>query len=464
MGEATAVERGIAALVGKLDTLGDDITKSREETEAKIKEVADALGEVQVDLKQTTEQVEQVKAGYDGIRERIRRERGPFYVSGMEDEAASFSMIKAVWGMKSGDWTHAGREKELLDQVRAKAAGQVAGNDIYGGYFIPDQVIPDVIQNIYTLSRFISLDSTGTTIVSVLNGLVGGKVTIPKFAGGMLAWWIGERESFPETKAKVANVTLDPKKLGLLVRTTEEMIMLQGFGFDQLFRRDMEKAAAKELDRAVAYGSGTDSMPRGITKMQGIKIYSAESGKVGVLGTTPLGDTTTFQASWAGAELTFDGMDDMLVELEEDDISLDENTPWVLARRLRSRLARLKIENYAGQTAGQPYLVGAPMLKDEQMRQIIGDFVTSNQIGTTKLPGASINAPTSGAAKFTDVFGGNLSEVVVGRWGGISIDSDMGKGTGFQQDEHLIKLRLFADTGIRQERAVILCPDAQARN
>ena len=58
---------------------------------------------------------------------------------------------------------------------------------------------------------------------------------------------------------------------------------------------------------------------------------------------------------------------------------------------------------------------------------------------------------------------GNLSEVILGRWGGIQLTDDQGKGKGFTTDHIYIKMRMWVDVGIRQPRAIVWCPDATVR-
>ena len=158
----------------------------------------------------------------------------------------------------------------------------------------------------------------------------------------------------------------------------------------------------------------------------------------------------------------------MQLNLEDDDIVVDASHRWVSSPRYFNRLKKIKIDHYSGQTTNQAYLLGMPMISNAKLADIIGPFGKSTQIPSNQLPGASLNAPTTdtspGDDRFTDVFGGNLNNVLLGRWGGIEIEDDAGKGRGFTSDHIYMKLRLYADVAIRQERAIIVCPDALARD
>ena len=451
-------EAKMAILLERLSELfeGDDSVPKMKD---KLKLLTTEFGEFKkVDTKNLLAEVDKIKAGQEKLIKQIRYSKNGLYVPGAED--VEFSVLKAMLGVKTGDWTNAGQEKELMDQWREKASHN-AGTGASGAYFIADQVIPDVIAAIYTKSVMISLVGEGTTRVSVLEGLTGGNIKIPKFDGGLIAYWIGEEDEYAESQTKVGDVTLNPKKLGILVRITDSMKKLQTFGFENLLRRDMERAAAKKLDWTIMYGTGSSNMPRGIMNMPGIKFYDANAK------TTVSGRAAADAITWVAAAMDFDGLDNMQLALEEDDISIEESYATISAPRFFKKLKQLKTENYTGQTTGLPYLLGMPMLTDAKLTDVIGDWDASNQIPNNNLPGESINGTTAATSPTgdlnTDVFAGNLSEVVLGRWAGIEIEDDGGKGKGFTSDHTYMKLRLYADVGARQERALVVCPNAKVR-
>lgn len=461
-------EEQLAELALKFNELfeGDDsLPKTIDRVKALVSEVD---GLKTLDLQKVVTEVDKLRAGQETLIKALRSSKRGLYVPGVEDQ--EFSMLKAFVAIRTGDWKHAMQEKELLDAVREKhganlkatSGAQNVGDDTLGGYFVPDQVIPDVIAAIYTRSVMINLSGEGTTRVSVLDGLVGGNVKIPKFDGGLIAYWIGEEDDYAESQAEVGDMTMNPRKMGILVRLTDAMRRFQGYGFENLLRQDMIRAAAKKLDWTILYGRGTDDMPRGIVHHQDIKIFSAEQGTTYTpaqvaAASSPLDD-------WDGAELGFDGLMDMLLALEEDDIDIDSSHAWISCPRFFHELKKLKIANFSGQTTEQPYLIGAPFLSDSALQGIIGAFDKSNQIPSDNLPGESADGTTdSTTEKYTDVLGGNLMNVMLGRWGGIEIEDDGGRGTGFTSDHTYLKLRMYADVGIRQERGIIWCPDAKVR-
>jgi len=446
-------EKQLAAMIQDIADPNEGFLATREKVKGLLTMVEQFKG---LEASKILAQLELLKAKQESFTEMVKRSKHGPYISGIEDQ--KFSILRAMVAIRTGNWKGAEEEQKLMEAVREKAS-QSVGDDKRGGFFVPDQVIPDVIGGIYTRSVFINLVGEGTQRISVMEGLTGGNVHIPKFDGGLVAYWIGEEDEYAESQTDVEDVTMNPKKMGILVRITDTMRKLGSFGFEQLLRRDMERAAAKKLDWTILYGSGSDKMPRGVANTPGIKIYSAQSGTVVDHDTL-----ATAQADWDGAVLDFDGLDNMLLALEEDDITLDESSAIIAAARYFRGLKQLKVDNYSAQAVNRPYLIGAPMLPDSRLRDIIGEFDKSNQIPTTNKPGASVGAPTdSTTEKYSDVLAGNLSTIVLGRWAALEIDSDMGKGKGFTSDHEYLKLRLYADVSVRQGRELILCPDAKVR-
>lgn len=458
-------EQELAETLAKLGGFIDkDLPALREEVKA-AKTAAEELKAV--DVEGVVKELEKLKASHETMMTMLtRNSKSPGFVPGMEDASKKFSVVRVLNASKVG-WEKAGAgfEKECMDawQAKLKASGAM-GDDKMGGFWIPDQVIPDVITAIYARSVFFNLNGDGQTRVSVLDGLVGGNVKVPKVTGGMVAYWVGEEEAPSESMDTAGDISLSPKKLMLLVKLTDSMRRFGGFGFENILRNDMIATAAEKVDWTVPYGNGGNDMPRGIVNTNGIKIFSAEKGGYGVLGTDSLAGSA-FQATWAGKALTYDILDLMNLALEEDKIRQLPSAVMITSPRALSYLRRLKVDYYSGQSTNQGYLLGLPILSDEKLGAIIGAFDKTPQISASNYAGKSVGAtPTSSSTvNCTDVFKGNLSEVLVGRWSGLEIETDNGMGPGFKSDHVYTKLRMYMDVGIRQPRAIIVCPDAIVR-
>lgn len=462
-----------------LDRIGEFLDKEYPTDREKLEAVSKGFDELKgLDIKAALATIEGKQAAMQKHVDAIRRSKGGLYVSGIEDE--QFSLCRALIAVRQGrrraDWEAAGAGHEFAllkevynahadryDHLRTKA--QNIGDDELGGFFVPDQVIPEVIPAIYAASAWISLDGeSGTTRVSVLDGVTGGTVSLPKVRGGCVAYWLGEEDAYAESQMKVGKITASPKKLGVLVPITEEMREFGAYGFEAALRRDMVRAAAKKLDWTIAYGSGGNEMPRGITRHIG-SAKAEDNILVFDIATGDVIDPATV-TDWDLAEMDWTALSQMALTLEEANIEMDASFGMVTSPRFLNRLKNARLEYYSTQTTGRGYVMPPPVISDARLQALLGFQVgKSTQIPNNAKAGAGIGGPTdSTAAKGTDLFMGNLAEVWVPRWAGIDITDDGGMGKGFTSDIIYQKLRLMVDVVLRQPRAMAVAPNVIARD
>ena len=459
----------------------ENLNKSNEELADTVQSLGSAIkasGIEDVNVKEVSDEFDKFRENFETFKE--GQKNSPTYIAGLDDEPDRFSLIRAMTAIRTGKWEKAGFEREVFNTVRTKA--QATNVDSAGGYFVPDQVIPDVISAIYANSVVINQGGEGETRASVLDGLSGGTVKVPKFQGGTVAYWIGEEDTYAESQTKVGDVTMTPKKLGVLVRLTDEMRRLGGYGFENLLRNDMVRAAAKKIDYAALYGTGMGSSPRGImgAVTQAAHVDFASDSDINdmespivFLGTAtdggPLGIWDGTDVSTAeGKEFDFDALMEMIGALEDNDIVADSTAALISSPRF---IRRLKKQRSGGSTATDgPYIAGAPFLSDDALRGVIGDFGASSQVASNQLPGLSLaqvlasdGVPSAGGAGSDtgDVFYGNWGEMVFGRWGGIEIEDDAGRGSGFTSDHLYLKMRMYCDIGLRHPQSFVVTTEAQ---
>lgn len=459
------LKRKIAALV----TLGDEVLAKDgrfPKLEQRVKALCDLLGinddgEATVDIQEIATEVDKMKAAQEAMTAQIRFARTPLMPAGLADESHKFSITRALIAHQTNSWDDKryGFEREALTAIKdqhEKAGSHVAGDDETGGLFIMDQLIPEWIPAIYTISRFISLDGEGQTRISTISGL-SGKAKIPEFKGGLTAYWVGELDTIPKSQAKAGKRTLDPKKLAVGFSITEEM-QENAAAFDPMIRREVTRRMAMELDRSILYGTGGDNMIRGIAATDGIQIYQAETGNV----FTSLAAAQAV-SDWDGGELTPAKLEEMKVVMEEADFDADDSFHTATSPRYALRLKTTRIEHYSSQPDAEKGYLLPPFLSNSQLSELIGNFFTSNHIKSNKLPGASIGGTTDSTnEKYTDVLRGNLAEILLGIWGGIRFKDDKGEGEGFYKEEINMLARMRCDLTVKHKQALVLCPDAQA--
>ena len=470
---APIIEAEVARqLLTNLDNIGKSQTELRTEVTAIKVGFEKDTKDIKLSVDNIVKEFEKQKAGFEMFVKGIaaNRKNNPLFIPGLGEDGQRFSILRAMIAVRSGDWSGAGYEKEVMEATRQKASA-VSDIGSRGEFLIPDQKIPDMIAAVYIMSAFIALQpGTGTTRVRLIDGLVAKEAKIPKFSGGVLSYWVGEEDEMAESLASVGDISLKLRKLATLVRITADMRQFVD-GFENMLRNDMIVSMATKLDYSIMYGTGTDNMPLGICRNPDVTLFSAETGEVvRAKAITHTGGSSSpavsnIPASPAGGELDFDGLDEMVGALEDRNLSPNDSAAFIFLPKYKRRLKRNKVANYDGQSELMAYLMGQPRIPDSKLAEVIGPFGTTTQIKSTQKPGQSCGwANPSSEQKFSDVFYGNWNDLVVGRAGALDIEDDAGKGKGFASDHIYLKVRNWTGTAFRRPESIVVCPDARVIN
>ena len=423
-----------------------ELEKKQSELVAEVTKAVKAVNDIapslelfkHLDIKKLLSDIESIKAGHTQIVRNIQR-NSAFKIPGAEDLAGKVSLIKMITAAKTGGkmWGDT-QEWELMKQAKEKAA-QVIGTGSDGGWFVPDQVIPDVIASIYRKSVLMDLAGDGATRVSVIDGLSGSSVNIPKFKRGCIAYWQGELDDAIVSAATVGQINMKPKKLNCLTRLSEEQQRFGGFGFENLLRQDMIRAMAEKFDMTILTGKGRNDEPEGIQKLGVQRYWAGGTSNHTVAGTN-------------GAVLDWSGLSNIDLLIAQKDLNKDSSFATISNPAWFTYLSQLRVLNFSGQDpATADYLAGLPPLTLARLAELIGPFGTTTGITA----GQTINS----IAKYTDVYRGNWAEVMVGRWSGIEVVTE--DSFNIVNDSRMVKLRMYADIGIRYKDAIVWCSDAQ---
>jgi hypothetical protein len=233
------------------------------------------------------------------------------------------------------------------------------------------------------------------------------------------------------------------------------MRRFSSFGFETLMRNDMVRAAAALIDWTIVFGTGTTNMPRGVINAEFVKRYYAETHS----DVAPAGNAV-------GGELTPNDLDNMRGVVTDQNIPINSSWAWVSHPRYFRRLKQTPLTYFSGQTTGGGYLFGGPLLTDDALRNVIGDYAQLTFFGTKQNAGQDFGATpaTPSDKKYGAVIGANWSEVLFGRWGGLEMAEDGGVGKGFPTDESYIKMRMYADTAFRVPEAIVVADDVKMRD
>lgn len=195
-----------------------------------------------------------------------------------EKEVKSYSLMRAINAMITGDWSKAGLEREANIAVADKL-----GKDARG-FYVPWQ-IQTRAQNTQTLAAggalvatdymagsFIDLLRANSVVIglgaNMLTGL-SGNVDIPKQIGASTAYWVGEGKDVTESETQFGTVQMFPRTLGVAVPITRRMQLQSDPSIDALISNDIARVMALAVDYAILEGDGVNK-PLGIVNVSGV--------------------------------------------------------------------------------------------------------------------------------------------------------------------------------------------------
>jgi len=151
--------------------------------------------------------------------------------------------------------------------LRQIAAGQTkalqAGDDSAGGALVPAEAIGDVIPRLIA-------ESVVTGFNPVRTRLEGNALRFPRIDGGATAQWVGEAENLPISQQTTGSVLLTPKKLGVVVPISNDLIRRGASGTEEILSSDAVAAINAAVDLAWIRGPGTGGQPTGFRNQPGI--------------------------------------------------------------------------------------------------------------------------------------------------------------------------------------------------
>jgi len=211
-------------------------------------------------------------------------------------EVKAYSFGRAIVAAITGDWAHAGLEREASRAI-AKAFGQQPE-----GFFVPAEAWARRDFNVGTSSEAGNLVSTTMRAdlytdalreamvlaglgVKLLPGLTGN-VDIPrKSTAGSLAM-LTEVGSASETAPATAKLSLTPKRIGAYTEVSKQALIQSAIALEGMIRDDLVTGAAALIEYQMINGNGTAPQIAGIRNTSGIG--------------TVVGGTAGAAPDWAG--------------------------------------------------------------------------------------------------------------------------------------------------------------------
>lgn len=334
--------------------------------------------------------------------------------------------MKAMVGAGVGGADHDEMKWIRNKQLQARGYGQKALswlNELDGGALVAP---PEMGELIELLRNKEALVNAGARTVPLPPQ---GRIKYPRQTAASSTYWVGENKTITESDIGTGEVTMQAKKLAVLIKAPNELIRFASPAAEALLRDDMTKSLALGLDLAGLEGLGGDTRPLGVINFQNIQ--SISSSAQGVDGDKVIGqDIYRFVAAVEEANAEFEGFIMRpktcykYYQLRADAVGQGDGSGVFLFNLIRE----------AGDGI-QPTLAGFPVTK-------------STQVSQSRTKGAGTN--------LTYIVGGMWSDLLIGMFGAIEFAATTMGDTAFERDQTWVRGILSADIVARHESAFVM--------
>lgn len=322
------------------------------------------------------------------------------------DGGRRFSLARASWAIVTRDWTNAGYEKEIFDNMRQRAMS--SGTDSAGGFIVPEEAIPQVIEKLKAQVVAFQLGAREMPAT-------GAPILIPRIGTSVTAnWMTGENQTITASDLGLQQIEMAPKTLAARTILSNQLMELSSPAADSIIEDDMASQLAIGLDKGVIEGSGASGQPLGIINDPNVL-------------------TEAISATITWIELS--GFPDALANAN----SLRGRLGWALHPAMFTQIMQIKSENL---TAGTASL--------DVVRRSVDEGAPTSILGYPFATTTSFTATTDANSM---VFG-NWDDVLVAMWGGLRLRASDTSDDAFSKDQTHIRGIMRADTALRHSESM----------
>tara|TARA_B100001250_G_scaffold184968_1_gene159074 strand:+ start:203 stop:1930 length:1728 start_codon:yes stop_codon:yes gene_type:complete len=310
-----------------------------------------------------------------------------------EESTREFSLGKAIEAQINSDWSNAGFEREVCQELNNRSGRKAQGimipsvalakrttlttsntSSLVGTEYMPQSFI-DVLR-----PYSVAIDA-GATTMSGLNQ----NISIPRMTAGASGSWIAEGASATESTPTFDTISLSPNAVSANVSYTRQSLVQMLPDVENLLRTDLSQAVATAIDQAVLNGSGASNEPTGILNTTGLTLVS--------LGTN-------------GGAPTFSAISDLVKEVGQDN-ALREGSAFVTNAQVAHKLRTT--QRVSGGT-------DATMISDNRDSLLGYRYLQSQNVPSnlTKGTGTGLSA----------IIFGDFSNVIIGEFGAVDLIVD----------------------------------------
>ena len=312
-------------------------------------------------------------------------------------EADQFSIVRALQASVSGNWSNAGREREIQQEL-----SRVNGRESQG-IFVPDTgwAKRDYTKGSSTAgAKLVGVEHLSDRFIDVLRArlvvaemgatfLPGlqSDITIPRRSAGGTAYFVAEAGSVTESTGTFDQVSMSPKVMGAFSQFSYLMQLQATPEIEELIRQDFIALLAQKLDQVAINGGGSNE-PSGIIQTSGI-------GSVAI--------------ATNGGAITLDKMLDLKQSVAIDNADLP-TAGFLTNTKVENALSKLKDGNSAYHLSPYGGEIGQQQLASRRM-------MISNNVPSNFTKGSS--SGVCSAAIY-----GNFSDLLIGLFGSLELLTD----------------------------------------
>lgn len=255
-----------------------------------------------------------------------------------------------------------------------------------------------------------------------------GRMVYPRQTLASTTYWVGESLPIADSTLGTGEVTLQAKKLAVLIKAPNELIRFASPAAEALMRDDMTKSLALGLDLAGLEGQGGDTRPRGVINFQNItKINSSKQ--------SANGDTIVGQDIYR-----------MIAAVEEANAEFEG---FIMRPKTLYKYYQLRSDAVSQGDSSGPYLFNLIREAGDGVQAMLGGepVTKSTQVSQVRSKGSSTS--------LTYIAGGMWSDLLIGMFGAIEFAATTMGDTAFVNDQTWVRGILSADIAPRHEAAFV---------
>ena len=313
------------------------------------------------------------------------------------------------------------RQKQLGKNYHGKTLSWL--NELTGGALVAP---PEMGELIELLRNKEALVNAGARTIPLPPQ---GRLKFPRQTAASTTYWVGENKTIADSDIGTGEVTLQAKKLAVLIQAPNELLRFASPAAEALIRDDMTKSLALALDMAGLEGTGGDYQP------------------LGILNTTGINTVTSSDARVNGDRLVGQDFYRMVAAVEESNA---EGEGWIMRPKTLYKAYQLRADAVGAGDGQGPFLFSLIREADDVIKPTIAGYpvTKSTQVSQVRSKGV--------ATDLTYILFGMWSDFLIGMFGAIEFASTTQGDTAFQRDQTWVRGILTADCAPRHAAAFSL--------